>query len=116
MFTDTPGYYETHSGNGVVWRSAPVARLLFDEELVSLLVSAFNLGAWGRVDSGRWRRNQRSVLNRDGDLEGRYYIGKKQIIITSDHPYGKPTVKDEADVLVHPSVLGRPVRAGVVSA
>ena len=45
MNSGTPGYYETHSANGVVWRSAPVARVLFDEELISLLVKAFNLGA-----------------------------------------------------------------------
>ena len=114
MASGIPGYYETHSANDVVWRTAPVARLFFDEELVSLLVKAFNLGAWGRVDNGRYRQNRRSVLNREGDLEGRYYIGKKLIIVTSDHPYGKPTVKDEADALADPRALDQPARAASV--
>ena len=109
----TPGYYETHSANDVVWRTAPVARLFFDEELVSLLVKAFNLGAWGDIDNAHHRQNRRSVLNREGDLEGRYCIGKKLIIITSDHPYGKPTVKDEADALADPRALDQPARAGL---
>ena len=112
MTSGTPGYYETQSANGVVWRTAPGARLFFDEELVSLLVKAFNMGAWGRVDSARLGQNHRSVLNREGYLEGHYYIGKKLIIITSDHPYGKPTVKEEADALADHLALDQPVRAG----
>ena len=102
-----------HSANGVVWRTAPVARLLFDEELVSLLVKAFDLGAWGDIDNARERRNRKALINREGDLEGRYYIGKRLIIITSDHPYGKPTVKDEADALADHRAPDQPVRAGL---
>ena len=111
MTSDAPAYYETHSANGVVWRTAPVARLLFDEELVSLLVKAFDLGAWGDIDNARQRRNRKALINREGDLEGRYYIGKR--LITSDHPYGKPTVKDEADALADHRAPDQPVRAGL---
>ena len=113
MTSGIPGYYATHSVNDVVWRTAPVARLFFDEELVSLLVKAFNLGAWGRVENARHRQNRRAVLSREGDLEGRYYIGKKLIIITSDHPYGKLTIKDESDALADPRALDQPARAGL---
>ena len=110
MTNRDPGYYETHSANGVIWRTAPCARFFFDEEVISLLVRAFNCGFWGRVDAARIRRNHRSVLNREGGLEGRYHIGKRRIIITSDHPYGKPTVWDDADALADELASAQPSR------